>query len=83
MTNPINDAMLASITPFLGFFNGPMGAALQLRTDQLIQESFMGELIVGCPQRPFPEELGDGGQRNTWSKSESSAWRLNAIVEHQ
>jgi len=29
MTNPINDAMLASVTPFLGFFNGPMGAALQ------------------------------------------------------
>ena len=29
MTNPANDAMLASIQPFLGFFNGPIGAVLQ------------------------------------------------------
>ena len=29
MTNPTNEAMLASIAPFLGFFNGPLGAVLQ------------------------------------------------------
>ena len=29
MTNPANQAMLDSIQPFLGFFNGPIGAILQ------------------------------------------------------
>ncbi|HYX10563.1 MAG TPA: hypothetical protein VE817_01190 [Candidatus Acidoferrum sp.] len=28
MPNPTSDALAAAIAPFLGFFNGPIGAAL-------------------------------------------------------